>query len=125
MTRARLDGRLLLLAAVLLALPTAAMAQTGTRYVNATDATCGGHAPCYTTIQAAVTAALPGEAILIQAGTYIEQVQITGKNNTPSAIKTDRITLAADPTAPVGGVTLRGSATQCTNGYAIRLQQSK
>jgi len=40
--------------------PSPVAAQTGTRYVSPTDPTCGGQAPCYTTIQAAVTAALPG-----------------------------------------------------------------
>src|SRR5438445_4533749 len=94
-----------------------------TRYVSNTDPTCGGHAPCYTTIQAAVSAALPGENILIQRGSYIEQVSIQGKNNTAAATETARIVIQADPDAPVGSVVLRGAVATCTNGHAIRFQQ--
>src|SRR2546427_9753155 len=96
-----------------------------TRYVSNTDPTCGGHAPCYTTIQAAVSAALPGENILIQRGSYIEQVSIQGKNNTAAATEAARIVIQADPDAPVGSVVLRGAVATCTNGHAIRFQQSK
>jgi YD repeat-containing protein len=110
----------------LLALPAVTAAQSGTtRYVNHADATCGGHSPCYGTIQAAVTAAQAGDTVQIQAGTYVEQVQITGKNNTGGATEASRIVIQADPAAAVGTVVLHGAVSQCTNGYAIRLQQSK
>ena len=92
-------------------------------YVNPTDPTCQGQAPCYQSIQAAVDAAQAGDTIRIQAGTYQEQVNISGKNNVAGANDADRIILEADPTAPVGSVILQGAVTQCTNGYAIRLQQ--
>src|SRR6266446_9766798 len=51
-----------------------AVQQEPIRYVNAIDPSCGGHSPCHLTIQAAVDAVQPGETILIQAGTYIEEV---------------------------------------------------
>src|SRR5262249_26094765 len=103
-----------------------AAAQGGiTRYVNASDASCGGHLPCYLTIQAAVNAALPGETIQVQAGTYHEQVSIAGKNNTASASEADRIVIQADPAAAVGSVILQGAVTQCASGYAVQFQQSK
>ncbi len=125
--RRRLAGAVL--AATILALlggtPSPVPAQTGLRYANPTDPTCGGHSPCYTTIQAAVNALLAGEIIQLQPGTYHEQVNVTGKNNTAGASEADRIVIQADPAAAVGSVVLQGSVTQCTNGYAVKLQQSK
>jgi len=102
-----------------------AAAQTGiTRYVNRTDPTCGGRSPCYATIQAAVNAVQAADTIQIQAGSYVEQVAITGKN-LAGATEGSRIIIQADPAVAVGSVVLHGSVTQCTNGFAIRLQQSK
>jgi hypothetical protein len=112
-----------LLAVVLI--PSSLPAQSGFRYVHPTDPTCGNHNPCYTTIQAAVNAATAGEHVILQSGTYHQQVNVTAKNTTPSATEADRIVIEADPVADVGSVVLQGSVTQCTNGYAIRLQQSK
>ena len=40
-----------------------------TRYVNP-DGVCGSNTPCYTTIQAAVSAASDGDVIQIANGTY-------------------------------------------------------
>jgi RHS repeat-associated protein len=105
--------------------PAPASAQGITRFVNRTDLTCGGHSPCSTTIQAAVTAALAGDTILIQAGTYTEQVSIQRKNDTPGATELDRIVLEADPLAPLGSVVLQPPVLGCTNGQAIHLQRSK
>ena len=94
---------------------TATVSQAATiLYVNTTDPTCQGHSPCYSTMQAAVDAAQAGDTIRIQAGTYQEQVNISGKNNVRGATE-------ADPSAPVGSVILQGAVSQCTNGYAIRL----
>jgi len=119
----------LLLAAVapaVLLVPGSSSQQGGViRYVNNADPTCGGLTPCYATIQAAVNAVQAGDTIQIQAGFYVEQVAITGKNNTADATEASRIIIQADPAAAVGGVVLRGAVTQCTNGFAIRLQQSK
>src|SRR5262249_60579237 len=86
--------------------PAAARAQGITRYVNPTDPTCGGQAPCYATIQAAVNAALAADTITLQAGTYREQVSITGKNSA-STSASDRIIIQADPAAPLGSVVLQ------------------
>ena len=104
--------------------PNSAQSQT-TRYVNHTDATCGGYSPCYTTIQAAINAAGPGNVIQIQAGTYPEQLSITGKNNFSGAAEVDRIVIEADPATNPGQVVLTGSAGSCTAKQAIQLQQSK
>lgn len=87
----------------LLLLPSAAFPQQGqTRYVNNADPACQGHSPCYQTIQTAVDAAQAGDTIRIQAGSYQEQVNISGKNNVAGATEADRIIIEADPTAPLG-----------------------
>ena len=115
-----------LLSPILLFLPTASFQQQGrVLHANQADSTCQGQTPCYATIQAALDAAQAGDTIRIQPGTYVEQVTITGKNNVSGAAEADRIILEADSSAPLGSVVLRGAAHQCTNGYAIRLQQSK
>ena len=96
-----------------------------TRYVSHADPTCAGHTPCYATIQAAVTAAQPGDTVQILAGTYVEQVQVQGKNNFSGANETHRLVIQADPALPPGAVVVAGAVGQCTQGYAIRFQQSK
>ncbi|HEY2988555.1 MAG TPA: Ig-like domain-containing protein, partial [Candidatus Binatia bacterium] len=107
-------------------LPSLSPQQLGrTLYVNRTDSTCGGHSPCFSTIQAAVNAALARDTIEIQAGTYPEKVTISGKNNTASATESDRITIEADPAALPGSVVLRPAAASCTSGQAMLIQQSK
>ena len=45
------------------------------RYVNH-DGLCGGHSPCYITIQLAVNASAPGDVILVAAGVYNENVTV-------------------------------------------------
>jgi hypothetical protein len=119
-----------LLFAVLAVTATAAPPLAGTsaaatvRHVNRTDAGCGGHSPCYGSIQAAVNAAQPGDTIQIQLGAYVEQVNITGKNAAARS-ESSRIVIQADPVAPVGSVVLHGAVHQCASGHAIRLQQSR
>jgi len=115
----------LAVAVAVLATPSVSLPQGSTRYVNATDATCQSHTPCYSTIQAAVTAALAADHLVIQPGTYIEQVNVTRKNSGTGATEADRIVIEADPSAADGSVVLRGSVSQCTSGYAVRIQQSK
>ena len=53
------------------------------RYVNAAstlyvnpDGVCGGNFPCFTTIQAAINAASPGDTIQVAAATYAEQINV-------------------------------------------------
>ncbi|HEX9900722.1 MAG TPA: hypothetical protein VGC81_15970, partial [Candidatus Methylomirabilis sp.] len=126
MTRIGLLVLPLLSLTLLLLVPTVSLQQQShILYVNTADPTCQGQVPCYSTIQAAVDAAQAGDTIRIQAGTYQEQVSISGKNNVTGAAEADRIIIEADPSAPVGSVILSGAVSQCTNGYAIRLQQSK
>ena len=50
------------------------------RHVDRSDSTCAGRAPCYGSIQAAVNAAQPGDTVQVRAGSYVEQVNITGRN---------------------------------------------
>jgi hypothetical protein len=114
-----------MLATSLVALARSERAEAATiRHVNRTDTSCGGRSPCYGSIQAAVNAAQPGDTVQIQAGAYVEQVSISGKN---PAAKTEagRIVIQADPTLPAGSVVLHGPAQQCAQGHAIRVQQSR
>ena len=46
------------------------LASAGQVFVSETDPTCGGEAPCFTTIQAAVDFAAPGNEVSVAAGTY-------------------------------------------------------
>jgi parallel beta-helix repeat protein len=101
-------------------------AQAGiARYVNASDRSCGGHSPCYGTVQTGVNASQPGDSVQIQAGIYVEQVSIRDKNNTTAAGETARIVIQADPEAPVGSVILRGAVTRCADGHAIQIKRSR
>src|SRR5258705_623393 len=113
----------LLVALVVAAWPAPAAAQT-IRHVSASDPTCGGQTPCYATIQAAITAAQASDTIRVRPGTYIEQLSITSKNSTATS-ETQRIVIEVAPSAPVGSVLLTPPAAQCTNGHAVRFQQSK
>jgi hypothetical protein len=45
-------------------------------YVDDNDVTCGGNAPCFSTIQAAINAATAGDTINVFAGTYAEQIDV-------------------------------------------------
>lgn len=94
------------------------------RYVDNANATCHGHIPCYSTIQAAIADAKPGETVRVQAGEYAESLILKGKNQDATE-EIDRIIIEADPDAPVGSVVLRGVKKQCTQGSAILIQQSQ
>ena len=94
------------------------------RYVDRTDASCGGRSPCYGSIQAAVNAVQAGDTVQIQPGAYVEQVNISGKNPTAKT-EAARIVIQADPTGPAGRVILHGPVQQCAQGPALRVQQSR
>jgi hypothetical protein len=64
-----------------------------TLYVNP-DGICGGHSPCFTTIQAAVNAAASGDTIQVAAGTYPELVQVT------KTLTIDGANAGVDPRGP-------------------------
>ncbi|MGH7827992.1 MAG: PKD domain-containing protein, partial [Candidatus Binatia bacterium] len=116
-----------LVLSVLLFAPGASSQQIGrTVYVNNTDPSCGGRAPCYTTIQAGVNAALAGDVVQIQAGTYTERVTIHGKNNFAGASEASRIIIEADPALPAGSVVLRPPPASCLlNGHGVRIRHSR
>src|SRR5258707_14003917 len=88
------------------------------RHVDRSDATCGGRAPCYGSIQAAVDAAQPGDTVQVRAGTYVEQVSITGKN-AGAWSEASRIVVQADPAVPAGSVVLPGAVAQGAQGRPI------
>src|SRR5690349_1617288 len=125
--RARLWWLRLLPVAIVTALaaaaPSAAEAAS-IRHVDRSDATCGGRAPCYGSVQAAVNAAQPGDTVQVRAGEYMEQVTVADKNASALS-EASRITIQADPTLPAGGVVLHGAIAQCAQGHAIRVQQSR
>jgi hypothetical protein len=108
-----------------LMLGSVAASEAGTvHHVSRTDPACGGRMPCYGTIQAAVNVAQAGDTVLIQPGTYVEQVSVAGKNagaTTPAS----RILIHADPAAAAGSVILHGAVGQCANGHAVRIRQSR
>jgi parallel beta-helix repeat protein len=107
-------------------IPSAAAQQQGfVLYVNNTDTTCGGHAPCFSTVQAAVTATVAGDTVTIQAGTYAEQVDIRNKNTHAEANENDRIVIEADPHAPPGSVVIAPPTSSCSGGEALRVQNTK
>jgi hypothetical protein len=113
------------LASLLLGLFAIGASEAGTvRHVNHADAACGGQSPCYGSIQAAVSAAGPGDIVQIQEGTYVEQVSVAGKN-AGAATPSSRIVIQADPAASVGSVVLRGAVDRCEGGHAIRIRQSR
>ncbi len=86
---------------------------------------CGGEAPCFTRIQAAIDAATAGQTVRVLAGEYVEQLVVSGKNAGTGATESSRITIEADPAAPIGAVLLRGPAGQCQHGYAVTFQRSQ
>ena len=101
-----------LLALVVLGVQAAAATPApDTRFVNTQDATCGGRSPCHRSALAAIDAAGAGHTVLIQTGTHVEQVEISGRNHPTSATESSRIVIEADPRASLGSVVLVGAVT--------------
>ncbi len=94
-------------------------------YVDSSDPKCGGHTPCFKTIQGAIDAAQPRTTIRIRAGRYAEQLKIE-KNTFGEAVEADRIIVESDPSVQQEQVVLIGpSGSSCTNNYAIRIRRSR
>ena len=87
-------------------------AYSSTRYVNK-DGTCDGKSPCHTTIQAAINEANTGEAIMISADTYNENITLdANKSLTLIGSSTGTTTLRKAPKAPQGSLTLQKMTIQ-------------
>lgn len=95
------------------------------RFVSNTDPTCGGQSPCHASIQEAIDAAQGGDTIRIQAGQYDEAISIKRKNSGLTATEADRISIEADPTAPLGSVKLGGASDKCGKGDVFQLESSQ
>lgn len=96
----------------------------GLLFVDALGA-CGGETPCFTTIQEAIDAATAGTTVRVLSGEYEEQLRIRNKNLGPAASESDRITIEADPAAPVGSVLLTGPRDRCASGYAVAFARAR
>jgi len=93
---------------------------------HGTAANCDANAPAFSSIQAAVNAALPGDTIFICPGTYNEQVVITKDNLTiqgsgagstilrPSAVVANTTSLVTPIPVPVRPILLVDEATGVT-----------
>ncbi len=101
------QARALLFALAGLSLASAAPAAT--RCVNRT-----GSGGCYSAIQSAVNAALPGDTILIQAGTYYQSVSVPADKTGVKIIGVSKATVILDPGAPLGdnGITINASRVE-------------
>jgi predicted outer membrane repeat protein len=101
-------GMAAMLAALLMLVAGPALAgTTATTHYVATDGTCGGHSPCYATIQAAVDAASRGDTILITEGAYTgvnthgSHTQVVYLNKSVT-IRGGYTTAYAEPPDPIG-----------------------
>src|SRR4029450_14021735 len=79
MRQAMWSGGLALVGAFLASSMTA-KSQGHILHVSATDPTCQGRAPCYRTIQGAVTAAGAGDLVVVVARVYSDQVSIVAQD---------------------------------------------
>ena len=75
--RSRISLISMIMIAAVVAVSNASSAMAADLYVDDNDVTCSGNAPCFSTIQAAINAANPGDTINVFAGTYAEQIEIT------------------------------------------------
>ncbi len=91
------------------------------RYVDGAGV-CGGNTPCYTTIQAAVTAATSGQTVTVYPGTYTELVTIekalTLQSTGGKAVTTIQYTIPGYYIAPIMIQADAGSYSGVTIGGA-------
>lgn len=89
---------------------------------------CGGNTPCNTTIQAAITAASPGQTVTVYPGTYTENVTISKSLTLVSTGGRGSTTIVGTQTSPAsvyGAVLITGSTTGLSigtnpsNGFTI------
>lgn len=97
-------------------LPGVVMAQ---RFVDG-GGSCGGNTPCYTTIQAAVTAAATGETVSVYPGIYTEHVTIS-KSITLVSTNGRGSTTIVGPGGSPGTVVINGSTTGLAIGTGTDL----
>lgn len=94
------------------------------RFVDLTS-TCGGNLPCYTTIQAAVTAAASGELITVYPGIYVESVLIGSKSLTLVSTAGRTSTIIQGVENGVGSLVIDGTTTNfslgtnAANGFTV------
>ena len=112
------------LSALLIAVPVSA--KPGTLYVD-DDGLCGGNAPCYTTISAALAIASDGDHILVYPGTYYEEIvvdksvtikAITGLGDAiVDAVATTygRPFMVVAPYVTIAGFTIKAGHQSCCN----------
>lgn len=93
-------------------------------WVSASDPTCGGNAPCFSSIQSAIDAAGPGENVWILPGEYEEQLVVEDKNAHEGATEADRIVIGPAPGSGPGSVVLGPSGSGCWSGRSILVQRS-
>jgi len=78
---------------------------------------CQEEEPCFSSIQAAIDQALPGDHIQIQPGVYHEQLSIWAKNVFIGSNETNRIVIGRAEGAPVDSVILEG--TDSNGGFCV------
>lgn len=84
-------------------------------YVNRDDDTCGGHSPCYISIQQAIEAVNTGTAIWIAQGTYevsfilneSKSLTLLGGWDSSFSTQTSNTTFIKAPKATQGSLTLQ------------------
>lgn len=97
-------------------------------YVDDDDATCGGRAPCFATVQAAIDASSSGDTVLVLPGTYAggeiidTDVRIMSEAGPAQTVVQGRCFLVHEVTAWISGFTIRDcgpSTSFVEDGYGV------